>query len=115
MLFLGLWATYLWIRSKPLEASWFGAAIIAELLIVVQGLLGAWMYLFQGLGPVLPRPFMHILYGIVALITLPAAWAYFGNLGEERVKTLAMGMTCVFLWGILLRASSTAQYLPPVL
>lgn len=110
---LGLWALFLRIRGRALDSSWFGAAVIAELLIVAQGALGVLLY-FRGLDVMLPRPFMHILYGIVAVITLPAAYSYFGSLEDEGVRTLAMTFVCFFLWGILLRAGSVASYLPPV-
>ena len=80
-------------------------------MIVAQAVIGTILY-FRGLDVLLPRPFMHILYGIVAVITLPAAQSYFGNLDDENVKTLAMAVTCLFLWGIILRATSVAQYLP---
>lgn len=113
MLLIAIWALVQWLRNRPLGSSWYGAVVIAELTIVVQGLLGAWLYLGMGLGGELPRPFMHILYAIVAVITLPAAWGYFGNFPEERVRSLAMAATCLFLWGILQRAASTAVYLPP--
>src|SRR5688572_14272163 len=108
---LGLWALVLRFRSQPLNGTWFGAAMIGEVLIVIEGALGGLLYL-QGYNATLPRPFMHILYGIVALITLPAAQSYFGNLEDENVKTLAMAATCAFLWGILLRASFVAQSAP---
>lgn len=110
---LGIWALYQRIRNRPLDSSWFGAAVIAEGVIVVQGLIGAYLYFGMGLGAALPRPFMHILYGVVAVVTLPAAWSYFNSLQREDVKSLAMAAVSIFLWGILLRASSTAQYLPP--
>lgn len=114
-LIVGIWALYKWIRNRPLDPSWFGAVVVAELLLLVQGLLGAWLYLGMGLGSALPRPFMHILYGIVALVTIPAAWGYFGNLPEERVKALAMAFTLIFLWGIVQRSTGTALYMPPPL
>lgn len=104
---LAIWALVLRLRSRPLEGGWIGAAIIGELLIVIEGLLGGYLYL-QGIGSGLPRPFLHILYGIVAVITLPATYAYFSNLEDENVKTLAMALVCAFLWGILLRASQVA-------
>jgi hypothetical protein len=113
MLLIGVWALALWLLKRPLAASWFGAAVIAQIAIMAQGLIGAWLYLGADLGGCLPRPFMHILYGIVAVITLPAAWGYFGNLPEERVKALAMAFTCIFLWGILQRASGVALYPSP--
>lgn len=112
--FLGIWALVLRFRSQPLSSSWQGAAVIAELLLIAQAAIGAILYL-QGLSGALPRPFMHILYGIVAIITLPAAHGYFGNLEDERAKTLAMAAACLFLWGIVLRASSVAQVPPPAM
>jgi hypothetical protein len=109
---LGLWALFLRIRTRPLEGAWLGAAIIGEVLIVVEALLGVYLYV-QGQDAALPRPLLHILYGVVAIITLPAAYGYFGNLEEDNVKTVAMGLVCFFLWGILLRAAQVAQYSVP--
>ncbi len=109
---LGIWALALRVMRRPLDSTWFGAAMIGELLIIGQGLVGSLLY-FQGLNVALPRPFMHILYGVVAVICLPAAQSYFGNLEDEHVKTLAMAATCAFLWGILLRASFVAQHAGP--
>jgi hypothetical protein len=98
--------------SRPINSTWFGAAMIGEILIIAEGVLGGLLYL-QGHDAGLPRPFMHILYGVVAVLCLPAAQSYFGNLEDENVKTLAMAATCAFLWGILLRASSVAQFAGP--
>lgn len=109
---LGIWALIWRFRGLPLDRSWFGAAMIGELVIVIEGALGGMLYL-QGLDSALPRPFMHILYGVVALICLPAAQSYFGNLQDENVKTLAMAATCAFLWGILLRAGYVADFPGP--
>jgi hypothetical protein len=95
-----------------LDGAWLGAAIIGEVLIIVEALLGGYLYL-QGLGALLPRPLLHILYGVVAIITLPAAYGYFGNLEEDNAKSVAMALTCFFLWGILLRAAQVAQYSVP--
>lgn len=110
---LGIWALFLRLRSKPLDGNWFGAALIGELLLVAQSLLGVYLYYVVGLGVALPRPFMHILYGVVSLVTLPAAQSYFGQLEDEKVKALAMAAVCFFLWGIVLRASHVAQYAGP--
>jgi len=101
---LAIWSFVLRLRSRPLDSSWYGAAVIVELLLLVQFGLG-WMLWFQGLGSVLPRAWIHILYGVVAVITIPAAYSYFGKIPDTRVQTLAMALTCFFLWGILLRSS----------
>jgi len=111
--FIGIWALFYRFRSYPLNASWYGAALIGELLLVAQALIGVYLYYGLNLGAALPRPFMHILYGIVAIITIPAAQSYFGQLEDEKVKALAMAATCIFLWGILLRASQVAYYPGP--
>jgi hypothetical protein len=66
---------------------------------------------FQGYGAVLPRAWIHILYGAVAVITLPAAYTYFSTIKENRVQTLAMFAVCAFLWGIVARAGQVV-YLP---
>lgn len=108
LLALSIWGVVQFIRNKPLGASWSGAAVIAEFMLIAQALLGLWMYLLGGQSSLLARPFIHILYGIVAVITLPAAWGYFGSLKEERVQALAMALTCLFLWGIVLRGIGTA-------
>jgi heme A synthase len=104
---LALWALFLRFRGRGLDSSWIGAAVVGELLLIAQGLLGGYLYLI-GFGAALPRPFLHILYGVVAVITLPAAYTYFGQLEDERVKTVAMALACAFLWGILQRASFVA-------
>lgn len=109
---LGIWALILRFMSRPLDSAWFGAAMVGEILIVAEGALGGLLYL-QGANSALPRPFMHILYGVVALITLPAAQSYFGHLEDEKIKTLAMAAACFFLWGILLRATYVAQFAAP--
>ncbi|MFN2203525.1 MAG: hypothetical protein ACK2UO_20180 [Caldilineaceae bacterium] len=111
VLFLGVWAFVLRFRSHPLNASWYGAAVVGEIVILVQAVIGLLMYA-QGLGAALPRPFIHILYGVVAVITLPGAYAYIGNIEDEKLKTVMMALICIFLWGILRRAATVAEVLP---
>ena len=107
MAILGLWAMFQFIRSQPLQGGWFGAAVIGEMLLLTQFALG-WLLWFQGLGVALPRPFIHILYGVVAVISLPAGYAYFNSINQPKVQALAMAAICAFLWGITLRAAQVA-------
>jgi hypothetical protein len=99
---LTVWALGQFFRSRPLGPSWYGAAVVAELLLVAQYLVGGILWL-QGLQAG-PRPWIHILYGTVAVITLPAAHAYFGKLEDSKIQALAMTLACAFLWGIVQRA-----------
>lgn len=107
---LAVWAFYLRLRSRGLDGNWFGAAVIGELLLLAQFAVG-WVLWFDGMGAILPRPWIHILYGVVAVITLPAGYAYFSKIADPKVQTLAMALVCVFLWGIVLR-SAQVVYIP---
>ncbi|MEX1021354.1 MAG: hypothetical protein WDZ49_16960 [Litorilinea sp.] len=108
---LGVWAVFLRIRARSLDGAWYGAAMLGELLLVAQAVIGVILY-FQGYSGALQRPFLHILYGVVAILTLPAAYAYFGQLENENVKTVAMAVSCIFLWGILQRANQVVYLIP---
>lgn len=104
---LGAWAILQRFRARPLDSSWYGAAVIGELLMVAQFGLGFFLYA-QGLGVDLPRPFVHILYGAVAVVTLPSAYAYLSRLDDENVKTILMALVCFFLMEVVIRAATVA-------
>lgn len=107
MIALGVWAIFLRFRSRPLDGSWYGALAVGEILMVVQFALG-WILYGQGLGDNLPRAFVHILYGAVAVITLPAAYAYLSKLEEENTKTILFAIVCFFLMEVVIRARDVA-------
>ncbi|MYC93561.1 MAG: hypothetical protein F4X14_01195 [Caldilineaceae bacterium SB0661_bin_32] len=104
---LGVWAVWFRIRSRPLDGSWYGAAAIGELLMIVEFLLG-WVLYGQGLGGNLARAFVHILYATVAVITLPAAYLYLSRLQDENVKTILFAIVCFFLMEVIIRARVVA-------
>ena len=109
---IGIWALYSRIRSQPLSSGWFGAAVIAEILLIVQVALGVILFLGASSG-VLPRPFIHILYGITAVITLPAAYTYISRNDDENALSMAMVFVCIFLWFLIDRTAWNAVNLPP--
>ena len=104
---LGLWALWLRIRSRPLDGSWYGAAVLGEMLMIAEFLLG-WVLYGQGMGGNLSRGFVHILYATVAVITLPAAYLYMGRLKDENVKTILFAIVCFFLMEVIIRARFVA-------
>lgn len=104
---LGVWAIWLRIRARPLDGSWYGAAVIGELLMVLEFLLG-WVLYGQGLEGDLSRGFVHILYATVAVITLPAAYLYLSRLQDENVKTILFAIVCFFLMEVIVRARVVA-------
>ena len=104
---LGVWAIWLRIRSRPLDSSWYGAAVIGEILMIAEFLLG-WVLYGQGMGGNLSRGFVHILYATVAVITLPAAYLYMGRLKDENVKTILFAIVSFFLMEVIIRARFVA-------
>lgn len=107
MIALGVWAIVFRIRSRPLDGSWYGGAAVGEILMLVQFVLG-WVLYGQGLGDNLPRAFVHILYGAVAVITLPAAYLYLSKLEDENVKSILFAIVCFFLMEVVIRARDVA-------
>jgi hypothetical protein len=106
-IFLGIWALFLRIRSRPLNSSWYGAMVIGELLAIAQFLIGLFLY-WEGLGVNLPRPLIHILYAMVTVITLPSAYGYVSRIDDENIKTLLMAIVCFFQMEMFIRAAAVA-------
>lgn len=104
LIILTLWALFQFLRTRPLDASWYGAAVVVELLLVTQAIIGGILWATQGFV-ISQRPWIHILYGAVAVLTLPAAYSYFSRIEDPRVQSLAMTLACAFLWGIVQRSA----------
>ena len=105
---LTLWAFFLWLRKQSLSGGWFGAMLIYEALVIVESLTGGYLH-WQGGNVNLARPWLHILYGISAIVVLPAAYAFFNSIEDERAKALAMVLIGVFAWWMLQRNFITGQ------
>ena len=99
----GLWGLYNYVRKVGPSGSYWGTLMVAELLYIAQGVAGAVLYL-QGLRPARG---VHLLYGVLALITVPAAYAYLRGQDDRRVS-LVFGLVGLFLAGVALRAIGTA-------
>ena len=103
VLVLGIWGFWRYFRKQGLDSSFWGALVIAEILILVQGILGI-VLLFMGLSP--ERGFVHILYGIVSAIGLPAVYVFTKG-QDERRDMLVYGAVLLFLFAIAIRAMAT--------
>ena len=104
MLFMAIWGLWRLMRKQGLSSNYWGALIIGEVLIIVQGLLGGYLWLI-GLRP---ERSIHVLYGIVAALTIPGIYAFTKG-GQERREMLIYGVALLFLVGILIRAIGTAM------
>jgi len=101
---MAVWGLWRYFRKQDIDSSYFGALTIAEILFVIQGLLGAYIYV-SGIGH-LGRPFMHILYGVVTVLLIPAVFAYTRGESSRRVQ-LIYGIALLFEVGILFRSLAT--------
>ena len=96
----------LYFQKKGLDSSFWGTAAAGELLFVAQGILGVLLYV-SGLRPA--RTLVHVLYGIVLVITLPGTYAITRG-RDSRREALIYAIIGLFLAGITLRAMTTAAY-----
>ncbi len=100
---LALWGLWRVIRKQGVGSNYWGALLIGEILIIVQSLLGAYLWLSGGR----PGRSIHILYGIVAAIIIPGIYAYTKGDQDRRVM-LIYGVALLAMVGIIIRAIMTA-------
>jgi hypothetical protein len=108
LLFFGvltIWGLVGYLRGQAISGSYKGALAIGELLMLAQFLIGV-LLLIGGVQPF--RLSIHILYGIVAIVTLPATFAYTRG-RDDRWEQLIYVVVCLFLCGIALRALGTGR------
>ncbi len=101
---MALWGFWRYFRRQGIESNYWGALVIAELLYVLQGSLGAFIWL-SGAG-VPARGGIHVLYGVVSLMVLPGVFFYTKGEATRRAM-MVYAAALLFLVGIALRAMST--------
>ncbi len=101
---VGVWALVNYARGKGLAPSFWGALVIGEIVLALQALLGATLYI-QGGRP--PR-IIHYLYGLLVLLVWPGVFAFTEG-RSTRQEALYYGLASLFLFGLALRAISTGQ------
>ena len=102
---LSIWGFFNYLRGQGISGSYRGALAIGELLMLAEAIIGV-LLLIGGAQPY--RLGIHILYGIVAIITLPATFAYTRG-RDDRWEQLIYVTVCLFLCGIALRALATGR------
>lgn len=103
-LILAIWGFWRYARGEGVGGDYLGAVVVAEGLLLVEGLVGG-LLLAGGNG--LERPQLHILYGITALISFPALFAYTRGRGE-RLEQLLWALVALFVWGLTIRLRQIA-------
>ncbi len=102
---LAVWGLWRFFRRQGVESNYWGALVIAEILYVAQAGLGAFLF-FSGIGSLAGR-YIHILYGVVSVLVVPAIFFYTHGDAKRRAM-LIYGVGLLFLIGIILRAMATS-------
>jgi hypothetical protein len=103
MIIAGIWGLASALRGNNVTSNYWGILAVGELLILAQAALGLALWL-RNLRP--ERAGIHILYGVVSAITLPAYYA-FSKGRDDRTASIIYGMLCLFVAVISLRARVT--------
>jgi hypothetical protein len=104
MLALGGWGLWNFFRGEGVTGSYWGALAIGQGVVVIEALIGVALYLAGSNGPA--RGVLHILYGVVTLICLPAAFSFTRG-RSSRYEVLIYAVIALFLAGIVNRAQTT--------
>lgn len=98
-----VWGIVLYLRKQGIGGNYWGILAVGELLFLAQGIVGTVLWI-QGLRP---GRVIHLLYGAVAVFTLPAYYFLSGG-RDDRRAAIGYGLIMLFLFGISLRAIGTA-------
>jgi len=100
----GVYGLAEYFRQRPISPRYWGLIIFGNLLALSQVGLGGWMAL-HGAQPT--RGWLHILYGVMAALWIPAIRLLNRN-RAGRDETLMCALVSLFEFAIALRAMATA-------
>ena len=102
-LILGIWGIGLFALRRPPDGSYNGALAIGAGLFAVQALVGL-ILILTGSSP---NRVVHLLYGITAVLVIPAIYVFTRG-RNSRTESLLYGLGLLFIWGLAERAVTTA-------
>jgi hypothetical protein len=100
----GVWGLATYFLRRGITGSYWGILAVGEILIVAQMVVGIILWI----DGARPARTIHVLYGIVAGISIPGYYAYTQG-QDDRRASLTYGLICLFLIGISIRAMGTAS------
>lgn len=98
---LGIWGIALGVAGNGPSSSFRGAVVIAEIVVVLQGALGALLSLRIG------AEWIHVLYGLALLAAMPLAATIVREYTPRRMS-FALGLAALFAAGLAVRGITTA-------
>ncbi|MCA1553969.1 MAG: hypothetical protein LC737_06285 [Chloroflexi bacterium] len=100
----GVWGLTMYWRKRAMDSNYRGILTIGYVLGDIIGVIGM-VLLLAGARPSDP---LHILYGLLAALTIPATAVYLQDKPNER-KPLIYGLVSFFVFGVLIRGIITAN------
>ena len=98
-----VWVLWRYFRKETLRDSYRGASMISGFLVLVQDILGGYLWL-NGFRPDASE--MHILYGGLGVLGLPAVYSLTRG-GKNRESMMVIGIGYLLLVILVLRAIAT--------
>lgn len=103
---MAAWAFGLGLRHRGIDGNYLGALVIGEALLVGEAILG--LVLLVGAGAT-PARGIHLLYGVLAVLIWPFLMTITrGERAGARQEAFLYAAGSLFLWGLVLRAVTTA-------
>ncbi|MFQ5942238.1 MAG: hypothetical protein ACE5JF_01670 [Anaerolineales bacterium] len=99
----GVWGLANFFLRRSIAGSYWGILAAGEILVIAQLIVGVILWI----NGARPGRTIHVLYGIVTVISIPGYFAYTKG-QDDRRASLTYGLICLFLVGISLRAIGTA-------
>jgi len=104
-LIVSLWGYWRFFRRQGIDSAYWGALAIAEFLVVAEAILGGYLWI----SGYRPARSLHVLYGALIPIMIPAAYLYTKCRGA-RAEILVYGTATIITVGLIVRAIYTAQF-----
>lgn len=103
-LIIGVYGFWRYARNSGVSQDFWGVLAAGQLLYMAQAIIGVILVL-MGLRP---GRWVHFLYGILSIITLPGAFAYMRG-RDSRREVLIYALVGLFMAGVSLRAMGTVR------
>jgi hypothetical protein len=100
---MGLWGAWRFIHKQGLNGNYWGAVVISEVLVLIQGGVGVFLW-FSNLRP--ERGGIHVLYGVITALSIPAVYGITKG-RDERRDQLIYALVFIFAAVIAVRARIT--------
>jgi heme A synthase len=102
-LLVGIWGIALFVLRRPPDGNFNGALAVGFGLFAIEALVGLGLIILGSS----PNRVVHLLYGITAVLVLPAIFAFTRGRNSTR-ESLLYGLGMLFIWGLAERAFTTA-------